>query len=450
MILRLTNVGLCLVMLYSTSRGQGLFENAISETDLQDSNRIEWNGYTRGSLFGGGKSYDYASVFGEFAILPKLNFKSSFLYADLRLREGMQFGKDTLIIQAKEVYAGYRARKLHVYVGNQIVQWGRTEGFNPTNNITPNDYFFLSAEPDDQKLSNTLIRFKYFPIPQIELELIGIPVYKSSTYRYNLFTINEAAQFIPAVNPNMTFENGSIAGRLNFEFTKIGYSLSYFNGFDPFYGFRIAELNLEQQIPIIHYIPDFYRKQVYGGDFAIYPGSIIIRGEFAYNHTKNYKDSMHIPNPDLAYVFGVESNCWGFTSIIQYIGKYVIDFTKLQPPILLDPNDPVQQLQYFTDQTYYESSLFNQKIFNQQKEYNHALFLSVSRMLAHDIIMVELSGYYNITSEEYLIRSSLKWKINDLLELRFGGSYMKGPENSIFDLSGTVLNGAFVELRVSF
>ncbi len=411
---------------------------------------MEWNGYTRASLFCGGENYDYAAVFGEFALQSTLDYKSSYLHSDIRFRGGSQFGKDTVILQLKELNAGYRGTNFHIFLGNQIVQWGRTDGFNPTNNITPNDYFFLSAEPDDQKLSNTLLRFKYFINSQIEFDLIAIPVYRSSAYRYDLFAIMENAEFIHASVPDLKFKNGTIAGRLNFEFTKAGFSISYFNGFDPFYGFRIDEIDMMQPSPVIRFIPDFYRKQTLGSDFALFPGKWILRGELAYNHTTHYKDNMHIPNPGLAYVFGLEHNFLGITAIFQYIGNYTSDFIRLQPAVLIDPNDPQQQIQYYQDKINYEAGLFDQKIFNQQKEFNHALFLSVNKTFIHEIFQLELSGYYNITSEEYLIRPTLKWKITDSLESRIGGNYMNGPGNSVFSLSKPVLNGVFLELRVNF
>jgi hypothetical protein len=59
-------------------------------------------------------------------------------------------------------------------------------------------------------------------------------------------------------------------------------------------------------------------------------------------------------------------------------------------------------------------------------------------------------GYYNITSEEWLIRPKLSWKINDHLETSFGGFYSTGPDRSLYDYASDVLNGAFVELKASF
>jgi hypothetical protein len=74
----------------------------------------------------------------------------------------------------------------------------------------------------------------------------------------------------------------------------------------------------------------------------------------------------------------------------------------------------------------------------------------VSKLFAHDVLSAELSGYYNLTSEEYLIRPTLKWNITDALSASFGASIMQGPDMSVFEKAGKVLNGAFVGLTASF
>lgn len=430
---------------------QGLFESSTTPADDQSATSVEWNGYVRGSVYGGSEDYDFTSLFGEMAIQPKLNYYSAFFYSDLHLRSGYFFGEDTVILQVKELYAGYNGDKFQVYLGNQIVQWGRTDGFNPTNNITPNDYFFFSAEPDDQKLSNTMLRVKYLFSPHIDLDLVAIPIYKPSVYRYDLFSMVEGANFISTVYPEQKLSNGSFAGRLNFEFDKAGFSFSYFTGYDPFYGFRVDNIDLTVATPVIQFAPDFYRKKTIGGDFAFFLGTWIIRGEAAYNLTEDYEDNMYIPNPGLNYVVGLEHNFAGFTAIFQYIGNYASDFTELrQPPTITDPTDPLAQLQYNIGLINYEASLFNRKIFQQQEETNHTLFLSLNKSFAHDVLSVGLTGYYDLTAESYMFRPSLSWKINDSLESTLGGSYMDGPDKAIFNYAGPVMNGIYIEFKANF
>lgn len=76
--------------------------------------------------------------------------------------------------------------------------------------------------------------------------------------------------------------------------------------------------------------------------------------------------------------------------------------------------------------------------------------LTISRSFAYEVWNAELTGFYNFTSEEWLIRPQVSWKISDALALAVGAQYMKGPDKSLFSYSSPVLNGAFAELKVSF
>ncbi len=441
----------CTFLWFSEMNAQELFENSISQSsEGEDANNVAFNGYSRGSAFGAGETFDYSTVFGEFCLQGKWTGNNTILYSDLRIRGGLYLGEEYTAFQLKEAYAGYSSDKIDVLLGNQIVIWGRTDGFNPTNNITPNDYFFLSSEPDDQKLSNFMLRAKYRLSDKFDIDLIGIPFYVPSVYRYDLFDMGQVATFTSASLPEKSFKNGSVAARFNVELPKIGFSMSYFRGYDPFHGFKIHQISWPDILPSITYTPIPYLKNTVGADFAIPLGSWIVRGEAAYNNTSNYDTNMFIPNPDFAYVAGIERTIGGFTTIIQYIGKYVIDFNSLDMPTLSDSQNPLAMIQYAEDMVHYESTLFNRKIFNQQEETNHALSLTINRSFAYDTWNIELTGYYNITTEEYMIRPKITWKISDALSFSAGASYMEGPEKSIFNYSGPVLNGAFIELKTNF
>lgn len=438
---------LSLVSVY-TSSGQGLFESSQKEDSI--SKRIEFNGYVRGSTFGGSELYDYSSVFGEFCLQSKLSLGNTYLYADLRFREGVNFDEKYTLLQMKGAYAGYQSGKLDLFLGNQIVNWGRTDGFNPTNNITPNDYFFLTPDIDDQKLSDFMLRIKYRFSPIIDIEFIGIPIYMPSIYRYDLFDMGENVSFGEPSFPKISFDNGSVATRLNFEFSKIGFSVSYFRGYDTFYGFNVQSVDFTSGTPVTTNSATSYLKNTIGADFALPISSWILRGEAAYNITNDYKQFMYIPNPDIAYVVGVEHDFWGVTTILQYIGKYTFDFTELQLPVLTDPTSPLAQMQYATEKIEYESALFNRKMFCQQEETNHAVMLLLRKALAYDTWNIEFAGYYNITSEELMVRSKVTWKITDALAASLGGNYMTGPDYSIFNYSAPVLSGVFMELKATF
>jgi hypothetical protein len=440
---------IALIALSIISYSQGLFDD-LNQQKIADGDSkagIELNGFVRGVVFGGSKDYDYSNAFGEFSLKGKLVKQKAIFYADIRFREGIFFDQRELQLQLKEAYAGYRSKKIDLFMGNQIVVWGRTDGFNPTNNITPNDYFFLTYDPDDQKLSNFMLRTKFKPSSIIDIELIAIPFYKPSVYHYNLFKTEQPAVFNEIETPEISFEKGSIAARFNLEHSFIGLSASYFAGYNPYYGFTLVDYSLN---PLrVTYKPLPYFMQTIGVDFALPIRSFIIRGEGALNLTKDYEIEMNIPNPDFAYVIGIEKTFWSTTAIFQYIGKYTIDFTELNKPRLTGFS-PEAMGKYAAEMIVYESTLYNRRIFSQQEQSNHMLFLTANRSFFYEQLNVEISGLYNLTTEENMFRSRVKWSLTDAVAANIGCSFMFGPEESLYHMAGKVMNGVFLGLEVGF
>lgn len=430
--------------------GQGLFESATLQEQAasESSTTLQLGGYTRGVVLGGAENYDFSTAFGELALTARASRGKGILFGDVRFREGSFFGSRESVLQVREAYAGYRGRFADIYLGNQIVSWGRTDGFNPTSNISPSNFFLLTPDPDDQKLGNLMLRTLFRLGSRVTFEAIAIPIYMPSVYRYELFEMGEGVTFEEADRVSPEFRNVTYGGRLNFELPAVGFSFSYFHGYDPFYGFGLKNLNLQTQQ--ITYQPKYYLKDAVGADFELPVGKWIARGEAALNLTTGYQEAMSTPNPDISYVVGIERTIGGVTAIAQYLGKYVIDFNPLHEPVLTNPLDPLALAQYGQDLVNYQSTLFNRKAFQQQEEANHAVFISLSRSFAYDVLSAELSGYYNITSEEYLVRPNLAWKATDDLALSLGASWMWGADGSIFSMAGKVLSGAWLSVKYSF
>ncbi|KAA3632702.1 MAG: hypothetical protein DWQ02_14320 [Bacteroidetes bacterium] len=429
---------------------QGLFESSVEEVQEQSELNLDFNGYTRGTAWLGSEQYDYGLAFGELAFQGKLEKNRTWLFTDLRFRSGYRFETSFTEMEIKEAYAGFTGEKVDVRLGNQIVSWGRTDGFNPTNNITPEDYFFLTPDPDDQKLSNFMLRFKYRFNAVMELDVIGIPLYRPSVYRFDLFDMGEDVSFGDFVTPERSFKNGSFAVRFNVELPKSGFSFSWFRGYASMYGFDVREIDWSSGSPVITNAGMPYRKNSLGADLSVPIGSWIARTELAFNLVEEDEERIYIPNSDLSYVIGLEHNFGGFNTLLQYIGKYTFNFSDPKTPVLLDPADPVAQLVYANEMICHESLLFNRRIFYQQEETNHAFALSISRSFRYETLQASLSAYYNFTSEEYLLRPELEWKITDGLSAKIGFSLMDGPENSLFSYSGPVMSGGFIQLKAGF
>jgi hypothetical protein len=420
---------------------QGLFESATGESSGDKKIKFDFNGYGRGSAYGGSNFYDYSHVFAEFAFQGKVDYQHAFLFTDLRFRYGLRFDSIYPEFEMKETYAGYVSDKLDIYLGGKIVNWGRMDGFNPTDNITPYDYFFLSANPDDQKLPNFLLQTKWHITPMINFEALLIPFYRPSVYRFDLFDLGEFTTFAASTLPAKTFQNGSFGARFNFNLTKAGFSISWFRGYDPYYGFNIAGFSIEDMIPSLQLTATPYHKNAFGADLEVPIGSWVARAEIAYDLTKDYEQNMYIPNPGLNYVAGLEHSFGGVVTLLQYIGYYTFDFVSL---------DDLPPPETFDEMVTRELTEFNRKIFFQQERTNHAFSLSLSKSFRYETIRAELAGYYNFTSEEWFVRPEVTWKITDYLETSIGGFYSEGPDRTIYYYASDVLNGAFLELKVNF
>ena len=439
---------------HSTQTKTSELPDTLSETALVQStdidSRFSLNGYARTSAWGGSNHYPLNTLFAEIALKGELRKGKSFVQTDLRLRKGNYFGSHQQTIELKMLVAGFRGKMLDIILGYQSVKWGRTDGFNPTNYLQSNDYFFLSAVPDDQSNPNlalrTRIRFSDFT----ELDLIAMPFYRPSVYRYELFDLGAGVEFSNALLPDPTLKNSTMAARLNFDFPGLGASISAFRGYDPYHGFRIAGIDWSTGSPKISNQSAFYHKKSIGADLAVPLGSIILKAEAAWNKTENPINEMHIPSSYWMYVAGLEAGIGSATLIAQYIGNVTPDFQPLTPPMLNGQMDQQSQINFANALIDYQNRHFNRQIFHQQEKSNHAATLTAIQAFGYEAWQAEMTFYYNFTSDEWMVRPTLKWAVSDQLSLTTGVQYLRGSSQTLFGYSSPVLNGAFAELRIQF
>jgi hypothetical protein len=438
------------ILSHEALHAQSLFEKASNESTTLGKGAVTLNGYARGSVYGAGENYDFTNAFSEVSLKTGIKTGKFIATADIRFRTGYAFNQAFNEMELKEAYAGYSSSAFDLLLGNQIVSWGRTDGFNPTNNINPVNYFFFTGNPDDQKTPNLMLRTNWRITPIIDWEVIAIPVFKPSHYRYDFFDMGENTSFAKSSLPEKNFENASLATRVNFELSSIGFSLSWFNGYDPFYGFNVQDISFDTGEPVITNAPAYYRKNTIGFDMALPIGPVIWRNEAAYNFTENENDEIYIPEPGPGYVSALEYNTGNVIILLQYIGKFVPGFNALEEPVLTDPSNPPALMQYATETIYYQSALFNRKIFQQEEEFHHALSATLTGRFFRETFNVECTGYYDITTEEYMVKPKIELKVGNGLSLSAGYNYMHGPEGSIFNYASPVINGAFIECKASF
>lgn len=421
---------------------QDFFESLGEE---EGSTPYELNGFMRGAFFAGtsveSDKPEQKSGYGEIGLKMRVR-KGTWGdgYAELRFRRGYEFGQSISEMSVREAYVNTYLGNLDLRIGQQIVVWGRADGFNPTNNITPQNMLVRSSDEDDRRIGNFLFRANYNLRP-FNLEFIWVPQYRPSVLPTTLFPFPDFVEFAGVTTPGPELDNGSIAAKLDLALSKVDGSLSYFKGYMPLPGIFPQTIGFDTESgglqAVIVNRP--YEMQVFGGDFSTALGSFGLRGEIAYRlPIKDYLDDAlpHVPNPDMQYVFGMDKTIGDFSIIVQYIGRYIFDFEEFVPTGLYKELAPL----YLT----------NRMIVSQLYETSHAVFMRPALALLHETLDLECAAYYDFTTEEALLRPTLTRDITDALTLKVGGDIYMGPDNTLFGSVEKALSSGFVELRVSF
>jgi hypothetical protein len=420
-------------------RAQDLFEQAQGGGN----SRIELNGYIRGvEWVGDGKGsagWEQKALFSEGALKLKAGFgKMGDAYLDVRVRAGLPASFEGNGLDLREAYVNLYLGPVDLRVGQQIDVWGRADSYNPTDNITPLNALFHSPEPDDLRLGNFLIRARAHFTQSLSLEGVWIPVYRPSV----LPVSDDMAPNVvihPTQLPAFSLKNSGYGFRMNFNKPAGGISLSWFDGYEPYPGLLITGFSLgEDNTPLVELAGKPFHEQVAGLGFETALRSFGLRGEVAWRNTTSYGSSYYIAYPGMRYVAGIDRTFGNLTLILQYVGQYVFHY---EAPVL--PGDP----QATPDE---QMGYFNRMMFRQLNRTSHMLSLRPSYSLLHDDLQLEMYTEYNFTTKEYFLYPKVQWRASDMIRVTAGGNIFHGKTNSLYDLVRPLMNGVFLEMRVTF
>jgi hypothetical protein len=416
------------------------FDDDTTKATVNTKSSLELNGFTRGVFFEGkivdGDGYELKSGYGELDLKCRARIgRYGDGYAEIRFRRGFEFGESISELNLREAYVNTYLGNLDLRLGHQIVVWGRADAFNPTNNITPQNMIARSTDEDDRKLGNILLRSSYDAGP-LNFELIWVPKYASSVLPTFLFPFPDGVEMGTAILPDATIGNSSLALKTAAVFGPFDGSVSWFRGYMPMPGIFLSHGYVNDSGSIIFVVKEkSYKMNVFGADFSTAVGSFGLRGEFAYRRPDfMHKDKPYIPNPDFQYVLGIDKSIRDFSAIVQYVGRYVSDFKKFES----------------TGSSRDELELTNRMIASQQDEISHAVLTRPTLALFHETCNLELLGYFNISTEEWLLRPSLTYNLADALTLKVGAERYSGPDGTLFGNIKDALSSGFVELKASF
>jgi len=429
------------------AKPQGLFENASTQKSIDgQSLNYNLNGYVRGVYYTGGAldkdKIGTNSAYGELDFKLRVS-KASWgdAFANFRYRYGHEFDDNVSELLMREAYVKLAVGNFDFLIGKKILSWGRADGFNPTDNLTPKNMIVRSPDEDDRRLGNFLFGSKY-NIKDFSFEFNWIPVYRSSVMPFNMVKLPEYVNLLDENFPGSELKNSSWAGRINMIKPLLGASVSYFEGLDPEPGIDIVSAEYTENSLLISIQSRPYRTRILGADFSTTAGPYGIRGEIAYKKALLKRtEGVYLPWPDLQYVLGMDRSFEDINFIFQYIGRYVLDYQKYG--FFSSPENP-------QDQVTEEISLINRSFNYQLDKFSHILSIQPSINLLHESLKLEIFSLFNFTTNEYLLRPKLTYDVADALKLCVGADYYRGEDGTLFNILQENLNGFFFELRASF
>jgi hypothetical protein len=435
------------------------------------------HGYLRGDVFGGKVSGERAGEmkadYGELALIartPKETYGDGF--AEARIRYGLLGdGQQTTVVDLREAYVNLYAGPFSLRLGQQIVVWGRADALNPTSNLTPVDWRVKSPIEDDLRVGNAGAR-AFLNFAPFRLEGVWMPVY--SPTELPSVTLPTEVYYSNPIFPSVDLRNGTEAARLHLLLPAIELSVSYLHGWALLPGLTRTGVTLTANAdmtpgmtpPSVLISRTAYEQQVLGFDFSTSLGEVAtLRGEAAYRLPKNYNAVVpdsgitdgHVADPDLQYVLGIDHNFGSLSVILQYMGRYVFDWTKQPGPQMPINADSLAQQ---PDTPFYQHAVAqnvdaqlaktNQILFSQTAKLQHLGTLRFEWLGLHDTLSVSSLCMYNFTTREWVVTPRIGYHLSDALMAYVGAQVFHGPADTLFGLIDAELSSGYAELRYTF
>ncbi len=405
---------------------QSLFEKSLSINNSEKRN-YTLNGHVRCVVYT--NEQNYKSTYGEIDFkLKTKSFKYGDAFTNFSISQDLN-KKTHTEIDAREAYVNLYFDKFDFRIGQQIIVWGRADGFNPTNNITPYDFSVFSPNEDDKRLSNFVASATYNLSP-FKINLNWIPTYKASNLPIKNMPLPKHIYWADDKFPQNKLSNSNYAIKASVEKPSFDASISYFNGYH-----KTAGIDCENVTNGLELTNMAHHSQVFGLDFSSSLLNYGLRGEFAYSMPSDDRNRRGcIPRNQLEYTIGIDREFGVFSIVAQYIGKCVTNFEELSV------------VESFTDRL----ALWNSLIFGQTEELTHSVSLRPLFDLLNQTLRVEFLSLYNTSTEELFFSPKISYKLSDDISLCGGIQIYDGPRNTLFNLLSDRLNSGFVECKISF
>ncbi len=255
------------------------------------------------------------------------------------------FLPDKTGFELREAYVEYVSDKWDLRVGRQIIVWGKADGLQITDLISPLDLTeFLARDYDDIRTPVEALKFRLLG-EKTNFELVWVPVFKPAELPEgdNPWALTPDAH-APTSSPNfqvVTLDPMTPAKKLgNSEFfTRVSFYLSgidlAFSGFYTWDDFGVVYWNLYSRngYEVLELQQQYHRVGGFGAEFSLPLGPVVVRGESAFyirKHFESLEESQPLVKKNaIDSLLGLDwypGNGWTLSG--QLVDKIILDHQK--------------------------------------------------------------------------------------------------------------------------
>ena len=394
------------------------------EKDANFFQQINLNGSLRTGYFGASRKLDGKEDLGTGSLWLKsssnLGDNASFM-AEGWLRNDETFrGKNQTSL--REGYFNITAGEADFRIGKQIIVWGRADGLNPTDNLTPKDYTLLTPESDDQRRGAVAAKMTYH-FQDIAVTAILLPEFKPNIIPMPTTTGVYFSEQVQKVN--------QAAIKLDQSGGTVDSSISYFDGLDLNPDFNIGAIGPAG----LNLILQHNRIRVLGMDAATVLGQYGLRAEAAYTWTANVNDDPLVKKPFLYAVMGGDRTFANSLNInIQYFFRQIHNF-----------RDPQNIANPLIRSIAIQAAIFS----NQLDPFQHGFSMRLSNKWLNETLEGEIVSVYSLTRNDYALRPKLIYAYNDQMKGTLGMDIYRGSDTSFYGRLRD-MSSVYAEIKYSF
>jgi len=331
-------------------------------------------------------------------------------------------GGDASDRRLREAYGQLSYGPLELRAGWQMFPWGRADGINPTDNLTPRQLTMLTRDLEDQRFGTPALRSTWYSGP-MSMSLIWLAGFKPSITPWP--TSAPSRDDIRPSDPQDQW-----AARLELVRDELEGSLSYFDGFDLLPTAASMAPTGTPQVLLQH-----GRVRIAGADFAKPINRVILRGEVS--HTE-------APDARSGDIFTMRSQWYGVTGAEETFGEYLdveVQYYYRKVYGSAVPRDIAGPLRPFADSLAASAQQFD--------PVDRGFTFRVTDKWLNETLEASFSGVFSVVRSGYLLRPLIDYRATDTWTISLGADIPGGSDKSLYGVLKDD-RSVFLELRRGF